>query len=363
MARDDREVLALRRLRNLRLLGTPLERAEDVVRWLGAVQSQEYAVAKWSIGQRTGGVGEDELDRALADGTILRTHVLRPTWHFVPAADIRWMIELTGPRVQAGNAYWNRRFGLDEALLARSSALMARELAGGRHLTRKELAAVLHREGIAAEGLRLGYILMRGELDLLLCSGVAKGKQQTYALLDERAPQAAPLTRDEALAELTRRYFTSHGPATLADYTWWSTLTATDARAGIEMVGSQLERMVAADRTYWFAPSPAGAEEAAPRAHLLQGYDEYIVGYSESRDVLDVGGVARQVPEGEAMFTHAVALDGQVLGHWRRLVKAAAKAVTIEVQLATALDRAQREALDAEVDRYGTFVGLPATWR
>lgn len=270
------------------------------------------------------------------------------------------MTELTGARVHALNAYWYRKFGVDEALVARSQALLARTLAGGQQLTRKELAVLLAAHGIVADGLRLGYILMRAELDLVICSGALKGKQHSYALFDERALQARSLARDEALAELTTRYFTSRGPATVKDYVWWSSLTAADAKRGLEMVMSQLEQMVVAGRTYWFAASPAGPTAVSPTAHLLQGYDEYVIAYGESKDVLDVAGLAGAVPHGEAMFTHAVVLDGQVVGHWRRALKA--KAVTIEVQLVRPLDGAEKDALDAVVGRYGSFVGMPATW-
>jgi hypothetical protein len=269
-------------------------------------------------------------------------------------------MELTGPRVHALNAYWYRRFGLDEDLFARSNALMAEALAGGNRLTRKELAALLDRHGIAADGLRLGYLLMRAELDLVLCGGGPRGKQHTYALVDERVPRAGSLSRDEALAELTSRYFTSRGPATVKDYVWWSSLTMADARRGIDMVGSQLERMVIADRTYWFAGSPPPPDAVSPTAHLVQGYDEYIVAYSESRDVLDVAGLAAAAPEHEAMFIHAILLDGQVVGHWRR--RPTGRALAIDVQLARPLDDAETAALDGAVTRYATFVGVPATW-
>ncbi|MDQ3342416.1 MAG: winged helix DNA-binding domain-containing protein [Actinomycetota bacterium] len=359
-----RDVAALR-LRNQHVSGAPLEAPQQVVAWLGAMQSQEYAAAKWSIGQRTGGASDAVVDAALADGSILRTHVLRPTWHFVAPEDIRWMMELTGPRVAATNAYWYRKFGLDEALFDKSNALLRDTLAGGNHLTRKQIASLFDEHGAPAEGLQLGYLLMRAELDLLICSGAPKGKQRTYALLEERAPQATSLPRDEALAELTKRYFTSRGPATVKDYVAWSGLTVADAKRGLEMVEPPLQQVVAGDWTCWFAAAspqrpPVSPPPASPTAHLLQGYDEYVMGYGESRGVLDVAGLARIVPGGGPMFTHAVILDGQVVGHWRRVPKP--KTVAVEVQLAMPLAGAQSAALDDAVARYGRFVGLPATW-
>jgi hypothetical protein len=351
--------IAQHRLHIQGIATSPFAAPEEVVRWLGAVQSQEYAAAKWSVGQRTQGVDEAALDQAIADGTILRTHILRPTWHFVLPADIHWMLELTAPRVHAMNAHYDRKLGLDDALFARSNALIAGALEGGNHLTRKEIAALLHRAGITAEGQKLAHLVMRAELDAVICSGAPRGKQHTYALLSERAPQASSLPREEVLAELTRRYFTSHGPATVKDFRWWSSLTAADAQRGLEMVCPELDSFEVGSRTYWFADAPEGPTEVSPTVHLLQGYDEYIVAYGESRDVLDVGAVGSVLPQGKLVFTHAIILDGQLVGRWRRIPKP--KVVAVEVQLFRSLDGAEQAALETAVDRYARFAGLPAT--
>jgi len=208
------------------------------------MQSQEFAYAKWSVAQRTNGAINARMDQALADGTILRTHVVRPTWHFVLPADIRWLLDLTAPRVNALSAYYFRQLGLDDAVFAKTNALFSKVLKGGGQLTRTELNAMLQRSGIAASGQRLGYILMRAELDAIICSGARRGKQQTYALFDERVRRAKRMRRDDALAELTRRYFVSRGPATLKDYVVWSSLTGAEGRIGLEMVRSRLEHDV-----------------------------------------------------------------------------------------------------------------------
>lgn len=358
---DPRREIAARRLVNQRLAGAPLGGASEVVRWLGAVQAQEYPVARWSIGQRAAGLTEADVDSALADGQILRTHVLRDTWHLVAAEDIRWLVELTRPRIQARNATMHRRLGLEPRTLARTDALLLDALASHGRLTRRQLGSLLREHGVETESPRLAYILMHAELELLICSGGLDGKQQTYALLEERAEQAASLPREEALAELTKRYFTSHGPATPKDLSWWASLRIADARLGIELLGAELERMEVGGRTYWSRPSAAVRPATpAPRAHLLQGYDEYVNAYSESKDVFDIEGLARVVPQGQTMFTHAVLLDGQVVGHWRR--RLTREAMTIDVQLAALLDGAGRDALDDAVERYGRFVGLPVAW-
>src|SRR5216684_6032669 len=246
--------IAHQRLHN-QLISQPTNDAPgDVVQWLGAVQAQDYAAAKWAVGLRSAGVTSDAIERAFADGAILRTHLMRPTWHFVSPADIRWILALTAPRVNAVNAYYYRKLALDDAVFMHSNAMLAKALQGGKQLTRPELTSVLQQVGIATDDLqRFTYIMMRAELDGIVCSGARRGKQFTYALLDERAPQARTLDRDEALAELTRRYFTSHGPATLQDFVWWSGLAAIDAKAGIEMVKLQLVHEVVDGQAYWFS--------------------------------------------------------------------------------------------------------------
>jgi hypothetical protein len=348
-----------RRLRNLRLTGTPLGSPEEVLRLLCAAQSQDFGPAKWSIGQRTAGTTEAEVDRAFADGRVLRTHVLRPTWHFVLPEDIRWLLALTGPRVHALNAYYYRRLGLDDDVLRRTRDLIVPALAGGNWLTRKELATVLAAAGIDTASVRLGYILMHAELDGVICSGPPRGRQQTYALLDERAPDGRSLSPEEALAELTRRYFTGHGPATVKDFRWWSSLTVAEIRRGLEMVGQELVAEVVDGVEFWSAPSARFPKPDSPMLHLLQGYDEYIVGYSESKRLLDTSGVARSLAPGTAVFTHVAFLDGQVAGHWKRTV--GRDGVRIELRAYTPFAGSQVRALEAEARRHGEFLGLPAS--
>jgi Winged helix DNA-binding domain len=352
--------IARRRMHRLRLSGPGPGAAEDVVRWLGAVQSQDYGPARWSIGQRLTGMRDADIERAFAAGQLLRTHVLRPTWHFVLPADIRWLLALTAPRVHVQNGPIYRQSGLDEALLDRCAGLLTDALQGGNHLTRAELAAVLAGAGIVADGLRMGYILMYAELEAVICSGAPKGKRHTYALLEERAPAAAALDPDAALAELTRRYFTSHGPATVKDFRWWSSLTIADIRRGLDMVGPALDREVIDGVTYWSAAAAAAAALAVPAVQLLQAYDEYVVGYSESKYLLDVSGDARRTAGDRPVFNHVVIAGTQVAGHWKRTLNR--DSVAIEVALYAPfhdrLDEAWHLALRAEAARHAAFLGL-----
>lgn len=347
------------RLLNQRLVGTPLEKPDEVVRWLGAVQAQDYGGAKWALAQRTGGATNAEIDQLFAEGVILRTHVLRPTWHFVTPADIRWMLELTAPRVHAANAYMYRKLKLDDTLFRRSNELIAAALQGGVQRTRTELARVLEEGGIpAASGMRLGYIMMRAELDAVVCSGALRGKQFTYALLEDRVPRADRRGRDEALAELTRRYFTSHGPATAQDYAWWSGLSVAEARAGIEMAGADLVQEAVDDTTYWFAaPEPTGAGTAKePILHLLPNYDEHLVAYKDHRASFDPEVFQNLDPYSGALMGNIVVLKGQVIGGWRRTLTK--KEAVLTTSLLVPINTEERAALHAAAERYGRFLDV-----
>ncbi len=349
--------IARQRLLNQHIAGAPFEKPGDVVEWLGAVQAQDYVAAKWAIGLRSRDVTDDDIEQAFADGAILRTHVMRPTWHFVLPADIRWMLALTASRVKAAIAYYSRTLGLDDTVFTQSSVVLAKALQGGKQLTRAELVSVLQQAGIATDNLqRIGHIIMRAELDGIICSGARRGKQFTYALLDERAPQARVLDRDEALAELARRYFTSHGPATLQDFVWWSGLTVADARDGLGMVASQLMYEVVDGQAYWFAPSAPPAKDLSQAAYLLPNYDEYTVSYTDRRAIFDGSYMDRLDPRG-GLLTSTMVLDGQVIGTWKRTFKK--NTVVIEANPFVPLSTTETRAFATSANRYGEFLHMP----
>lgn len=343
------------RLTNQHLTGNLFTTASEVVAWLGAVQAQDYAGAKWAVAQRTTGLTNAAIEQAFAAGAILRTHVMRPTWHFVTPEDIRWMLALTAPRVKALNAYYCRKLELDEATLGRSNDVLAKGLQGGNQLTRPELAAILRQFGLPADNLlRIGYIMGQAELDAIICSGALRGKQHTYALLDERAPQARTLERDEALAELTRRYFSSHGPATLPDFVWWSGLTTSDARAGLELAKLHLVREVSDGQTYWLPASPLPVNAAPPKVHLLPAYDEYTVAYKDRTAILDPV-YTEQARNG--IFNPVIVVGGRIAGTWKRTVKK--EAVVIALSLFTSLTEAENQAVVVAAKQYGDFLERP----
>lgn len=347
---------ALQRLYQQRLAHNPLASAADVVTWFGAVQAQEYLTAKWSLGIRMAGATDAEIEQAFNAGEILRTHVMRPTWHFVAPADIRWLLELTAPRVHTVNGHMYRQLNLDVVLLTRACEVLIRALEGGRHLTRPELGEALAQAGIAADGMRLGYIVHYAELEALICSGPRRGKQFTYALIDERAPQAQSLPRDQALAELTLRYFTGHGPARARDFAWWSGLTVADVKTGIAMVGSRLVSEEIDGQTFWRSPDTVIATEAAETAYLLPTYDEYVIGYAgfgASRGGgMDLGG--------NLAFDATIVYEGRIIGSWRRTFSKGA--VVIELAPFSPLTDAQAAAVRAAGERFGAFLGMPVVW-
>ncbi len=344
------------RLHNQLLSQTKFIQPSQVVAWLGAVQSQDYAGAKWALAQRTEGLTDAAIEQAFADGEILRTHVLRPTWHFVTPTDIRWMLELTAPRVRAAMAYMDRQLALDKDIFKKCNAALTKALQGGKQLTRSELAPILQKAGVSVDGLRLGHLSGHAELDGIICSGARRGKQFTYALLEERAPQAKTLERDEALAELTKRYFRSHGPATLQDFVWWSGLTMADARNGIEAVKSELEYEIANDQTYWFSTS-ISVKNPSPTAYLLPDFDEYTVGYTDRRAMFDISHTDKLDSRGSILNQYAILIDGQAVGTWKRTIKK--NEVIIELSPFNVLKKAENQAVITTTQGYGQFLGLP----
>jgi hypothetical protein len=347
--------IAAQRLSSQQLEQARFKTPVEVVAWLGAVQAQEYAGAKWALGLRIPGIKDQAVEQAFAEGQILRTHMLRPTWHFVTAADIRWIQNLTAPRVHAANAYYYRRLELNEAVFRQSTAALVAALQGGKQRTRRELAAALAEAGIIAEGQRLAYLVMRAELDGILCSGARRGKQFTYALLDERAPQARVLEREEALAELTRRYFTSHGPAKVADFAWWSGLTIADVKAGLELAQSHLLAEETGGQTYWLSAA-APAAVPVPAACFLPTYDEMIIGYTD-RSAYFEGPAEIPDIQRQLAFDSLILLGGRIAGSWRRTVSRGT--LVIETAPLRTFTAEENEALAAAARRYGEFFGLP----
>jgi len=351
--------IAQRRLRNQLLAGARPADPVAVVRHFGCVQAQEFAVAKWAVAQRTApAVDAAAMQRLVDDGAILRTHALRPTWHFVAAADIGWIQALTAPRVHAFSGYYYRQLGVDDELVARTHKVIVGALRGGNQLTRKEVGAALAASGVEATGGRLAYIVMRAELDGLIANGAMRGKQHTYALVEERAPDRLELSPDEALAELTRRYFAAHGPATVKDFAWWSSLTVAQIKEGIALLGADLASETVNGQRFWFAPGDPPDPGPSPTVHALPVYDEYGVAYRDSRWVANLAD-RRLGDANEMLVTHPLVLDSQAIGFWR--LATSRREATVTPHLAVRLTAAQRRAVEKTFKGYAAFAGLPVT--
>jgi hypothetical protein len=335
---------------------------EDVVAWLGAVQAQDSRAALWAIGLRLPHTATAAMvQQALDDGRILRTHVLRPTWHFVTAGDIRWMLALTAPHVQRRAATYYRHLGLDQSVRRRGARVIEQALASGEHRTRAELGSALARARLPLTGVRLAMMTVHTELEGIVCSGRHRGVHPTYALLSERARPAAPFSRDEALAELSRRYLRSHAPVTIRDFVWWSGLSSADARRGFAAVAARQERI--ADHVYWslddstqgkssnrqIAPSSNSTRLRSTRVHLLPFYDEYLVAYR------DLHAVPRP-PSTWGVLPQAVIAKGQVAGTWK--VVRQRDSVTIQITHGRAMSRSEKGSLSRAAERYSRFFEL-----
>ena len=352
--------IARMRLQNQLLAQSTSGSPADIVRWFGAVQAQDYPGSLRAVGLRMQQASEQDVERAVIDGTIVRSRPMRNTLHYTAAEDVRWMLQLGMERAIARAAFRWRQLGLDEATFARSNEVVGRALQGGKQLTRVELAAALNEAGISTEGQQLIHILGRSSLDGPACHAARRGKQPTFALLDDWVPQAKSrnLERDDALAELARRYFTSHGPATLQDFIWWSGLVTADARAGLEAVKSELVSEIIEGQTYWLSPATQEPTLTSPRAWLLPVYDEYMVAYKDRSAMLDPQYAAQA---GNGIFTPTIVVDGLVVGNWRRTLNKGS--VIIAATLFNPLPEGEKSAIVEAANCYGQFLDMPVTVR
>jgi hypothetical protein len=351
---NTRQLLQLR-LMNQQIAGTSFTRPAEIVSWLGAMQAQEYAMAKWAIGLRLPGCTNQQVEDAFNKGEILRTHVLRPTWHFVTPDDIRWMLKLTAPRVHAFNAYYYRYRGMDDKLFKRCEKIVVKALQGGRHLTRTELQDALAKAKIVLDGERLATVTMHAELEGLICSGPRKGKQFTYALIDEWVPSVKPLDRDEALAKLVKLYFISRGAAMLQDFCWWSGLTVKDAKDGVAMLGKQLRYETVGDKEYLLMADQHVEKVSLNKPYatfLMPDYDEYGISYKDRSVLIDkYDGSSRN---GNPVFNRMIVVDGRIAGSWRASV--GKKGVEVKTVFFHELSKSKVKAVNKAVERYKVFI-------
>jgi hypothetical protein len=334
---------AQQRLRTQRLIGRGFAAPADAVRWFGAVQAQDYAGALWAVGMRTKGATEASVERALADRAIVRTWPLRGTLHFVAAEDVRWILTHFASRIVARSAQRFKQLELDDTVFTRSAAIFVKALARGRQLTRPRIYGLLERAGIQTRDNRGVHILWRCAQDGLICLGTREGKQHTFTLLDDFVPRGKTLDRDEALAELARRYFTSHAPATLQDFTWWSGLSVADTRRAVEAAGVDAPRTNAPRTSH------------RPSVLLLPPYDEYTVAYRDRGAALDPKHAAAAR---NGIFSPTIVIDGRIVGLWTR--RLGRDKVAIALKPFARLSGANARLVAKEAARYGRFLGRPA---
>jgi len=350
--------MTLSNIANIRLLsqqivGTKFKSPKDIVSWMGAMQAQDYAMAKWAVGVRLPGSTEKEIETAVDNGQIIRTHVLRPTWHLVPAEDIYWMLELTAPHIKSAYNSNNKRLELDESIFSKCNKIIEKTLSGGNHFTREELVTEIKKAKIPIDTPRAIHIMLHAELDGVICSGVKKGKKQTCALLAERVPKVKTLPREEALAKLAKKYFTSHCPATLKDFIWWSGLPVKDARQGLEMIKSGFVSETIDSETYWFPNSFSLPKSFNPSVYLLPAFDEFTISYRNRRASVPEEHHTKAISS-NGIFRPIIVVDGKVTGLWRRIPKK--DKIIIETAYFHPHDKLTKSLLEKAVVDFGKFL-------
>jgi hypothetical protein len=328
----------------------------DVVRHLVAVQSQDYLGATWALAQRCGGPSQAVVDAAFDAGTFVRTHVLRPTWHFVAPEDLRWLLALNGQKRVRQAHHRHRALEIDAQLAAEAMRIFERAIAARGPRTRPELGAALREHGIVADGGRLAHLVMWAEAEALICSGPRRGALHAYVLVDEQIPPSRPRTVDEALAEIAARYVAGHGPVQDVDLAWWAGLTLGEARRGLGAAAPAIRREAIGGRTFWLADSAPARDDDGRTIHLLPNYDELLVALRDRSDGLDPG-LPAWARTAEEIFSHVIIRNGLVIGRWLRGTGGGPVRLTIDARVPLGPD--DRAGIAAEVARYAAFVGRP----
>jgi hypothetical protein len=338
---------------NQKIINTQFIKANEVVSWMGAMQAQDYAMAKWAIGIRLLNPTNEDVERSIDKGEIIRTHLMRPTWHFVSADDIYWILELSAPGILSSMKSRNKTLELTDAIFAKTNRIIEKVLSTEMNLTREELAREIHKAKIPTDNNRLSHILFTAELNGIICSGRKKNGKLTYALLRERVPDKKVQTRDESLAELAKRYFASHGPATLKDFTWWSGLSVSDAKNGLESVKANFIFETIGLEKYVMPHSLRGKAPGKALLFLLPAYDEFLISYKDRSASLSRMDNKRAVSS-NGIFYPLIILNGQVTGLWRRLIKG--DKVIIEAEFFQRPGKSAKNLLETEVHQFGEFL-------
>lgn len=312
--------IANTRLISQQIAATKFKTPKDIVGWMGAMQAQDFNMAKWAIGIRLNKITEKKVNEAISSGEIIRTHVLRPTWHFVSADDIYWMLELTAPRIKASMKSSNKQLELTDKIFFKTNSIIEKAFSGGKHLTRKEIIDEVKKAGISIADNRPAHILMNAELDGIICSGALQGKQTTYTSLTDRIKKPKALHKEEALYKMAARYFESHCPATISDFVWWSGLSVTEAKQAIELIKDNFfsEKIGAAE--YWFPNSFSIPKKYKESLYLLPAFDEFLISYKD-RSASIILEHQRKAFSNNGIFWPVILENGQAVGIWKREIK------------------------------------------
>lgn len=347
------------RLKQQKINYQDLSTPKEVVAYMGAMQAQDLEMSKWAIGQRLFNSTKETIENALNDGTLVRTHILRPTWHIVAGKDIRWMMALTGKNIKTLSATYERKLGMDAALFVKANDLIVKALEGGKSLTRQEVMQELEKGGIQTDSSRAVHFMINAETDAIVCNGTPKGKEITYALLDEKVPKGLIMNKEESLFSLAKIYFKSHAPATLHDFHWWSGLSMTDARAGLQSVKADLEEIIIDEKAY-FQPRDLAVIDAQDSVFLLPAFDEYCVSYKDRSAVFDKH-LQGQAITSNGIFKPIIVINGKVEGVWKRTIQK--NKVLIEISFFDSSKKIDIEKLQSATKRFGEFLGLEVELR
>lgn len=312
--------IAATRLINQQIENPQYSAPEELLSRIGAMQAQDYEMAKWALGVRLPGSTRKTIEKAIEEGHIIRTHVLRPTWHFVAAKDLRWILELTAPRIRVSIRSRQKQLGLTEEVVSKSNRVIEKALRRNQHMPRSGLVAELENAGFENEDNRAGHLLLCAELDGVICSGPSKGKDYTYALFEKRIPSSKKLTKEEALGKLAEIYFKSHGPAALEDFIWWSGLTKTQAKKALEIIQPNLTSEEIDSQTYWFSDSILPSHYDTESVHLLPAFDEYLISYKDRSAAITLEAQKKAISN-NGIFRPIIVVNGEVVGIWKRTEK------------------------------------------
>jgi len=325
----------------------------DVVYGMGAMQAQDYNMAKWAIGLRTHGCNGIDVESAIDNAEIIRTHLLRPTWHFVSSKDIYWMLDLTAGKIKASFQSRHKELGLTESVLTKSCKIIEKALSGNNHLTREELINVLEKAKISIYDNRASHIFGWTELEGITCSGKIKNGKQTYALLEERVTVKNKLKKEEALAELAARYFRSRGPATLEDFSWWSGLSIKDCRQAAEIIKNDFISEKIETKNYFFSNSFSIQKTNNEAAFLLPAFDEFVIAYKDRSASLSREQHKKSISS-NGVFRPMIVVNGQIIGIWKRTIQK--KETVIEANYFGPQSKEVKILVEKEAVKFGQFL-------